>query len=143
MLQAVRDGLKVVGIFYGHPGVFTLPSRRAIEIARSEGYSAQMLPGISAEDCLFADLLVDPSFAGAQSVEATDLLLKERPLLTTSHVIIWQVGCVGRSDFNFSGFNASTLFFNMSYLARSTLGVCQRLPHQPWRVGRWKAPTNN
>ena len=107
MLQPVRNGLKVVGVFYGHPGVFTLPSRRAIAIAQSEGYSAQMLPGISSEDCLFADLLVDPSIPGAQSVEATDLLLRERPLLTSSHVIIWQVGCVGRFDFNFSGFNAS------------------------------------
>ena len=113
MVQSVRDGLRVVGVFYGHPGVFTLPSRRAIAIAQSEGYSARMLPGVSSEDCLFADLLVDPCIPGAQSVEATDILLRERPLLTSSHVIIWQVGCVGVFGFDYSGFKVS-LFVYMS-----------------------------
>ena len=63
-----------------------------------------MLPGISAEDNLFADLGVDPSRPGCQIVEATDLLLRERPLLTESHVIIFQVGSVGDMGFNFKGF---------------------------------------
>ena len=63
-----------------------------------------MLPGISAEDNLFADLGVDPSRPGCQIVEATDLLLRERPLLTESHVIIFQVGSVGDLGFNFKGF---------------------------------------
>jgi uncharacterized protein YabN with tetrapyrrole methylase and pyrophosphatase domain len=103
MLQSVREGLNVVGVFYGHPGVFVNPSLRAIAIAQSEGYSARMLPGISAEDCLFADLLIDPARPGSQTVEATDILLRERPLLTSSHVIIYQVGCIGVAGFNFSG----------------------------------------
>jgi len=63
-----------------------------------------MLPGISAEDCLFADLGIDPSFMGCQTVEATDLLLRNRPLITSGHVLIWQVGVVGDPGFNFKGF---------------------------------------
>jgi hypothetical protein len=104
MLRKVRQGHNVVGVFYGHPGVFVNPSHRAIAIARDEGFEAFMLPGISTEDLLYADLGIDPSRPGCQTVEATDLLLRERPLLTESHVIIFQIGCVGDMGFKFKGF---------------------------------------
>ncbi|OAX30902.1 hypothetical protein K503DRAFT_806585 [Rhizopogon vinicolor AM-OR11-026] len=61
MLKSVRAGQDVLGVFYGHPGVFVSPSHRAIAVAREEGYKAKMLPGISAEDYMFADLEFDPS----------------------------------------------------------------------------------
>ena len=32
-----RKGLNVVAIFYGHPGVFVMPSHRAIKIALKQG----------------------------------------------------------------------------------------------------------
>lgn len=63
-----------------------------------------MLPGISAEDCLFADVGIDPAFPGAQTLEATDLLLRNRTLLTDLHVVVWQVGCVGDLGFNRKGY---------------------------------------
>jgi hypothetical protein len=95
MLRDVRTGYDVLGIFYGHPGVFVSPSHRAISLARQEGYSATMLPGISSEDCLFADLGIDPAEVGCMTSEATELLLRNRPLNPTVCNIIWQVGCVG------------------------------------------------
>lgn len=104
LLREVRKGYYVVGVFYGHPGVFVNPSHRAIAIARAEGHDAVMYAGVSAEDCLYAEVGVDPSRPGSQTVEATDLLLRNRPLLTHSHVIIFQVGCVGLMGFNFKGF---------------------------------------
>lgn len=64
MLNSTRAGRLTVGVLYGHPGVFVNPSHRAIYIARQEGYEAKMLPGVSAEDCLYADLGVDPSTTG-------------------------------------------------------------------------------
>ena len=64
-----------------------------------------MLPGISAEDCLFADVGIDPAFPGAQTLEATDLLLRNRTLLTDLHVVVWQVGCVGDLGFNRKGYS--------------------------------------
>ncbi|THU83556.1 tetrapyrrole methylase [Dendrothele bispora CBS 962.96] len=107
MLKEVRNGLDVVGVFYGHPGVFVNPSHRALAIARSEGYQARMLPGVSAEDCLFADLCIDPSNPGCLTYEASDFLIRERPVNVHSHLILFQVGCVGIADFNFSGFDNS------------------------------------
>jgi uncharacterized protein YabN with tetrapyrrole methylase and pyrophosphatase domain len=54
-----------------------------------------MLPGISAEDCLFADLGVDPSRSGCQSYEATDFLVHGRRVDPTAALILWQIGTVG------------------------------------------------
>ncbi|OAX32862.1 tetrapyrrole methylase [Rhizopogon vinicolor AM-OR11-026] len=102
MLKAVRAGHDVLGVFYGHPGVFVSPSHRAIAVARQEGYKAKMLPGISAEDYMFADLEFDPSVSGCKTCEATEILLRDKPLDPTIQNIIWQVGSVGVVDMEFS-----------------------------------------
>lgn len=116
MLKYVRQGKDVCGVFYGHPGVFVYPSHRAVRIARDEGYKAALLPAISALDCLFADCGVDPSSKGSQTVEATDLLLRKRKLLTDAHVVVWQIGCVGDLGFNFSGYDNRNLNTLVDYL---------------------------
>ena len=95
ILDEVRQGKRVCVALYGHPGVFVTPSHEAIRRARSEGFPARMLPGISAEDCLFADLGFDPSEAGCQSFEATDFLLRRRLFDPTSALVLWQIGTVG------------------------------------------------
>lgn len=95
MLAAVRAGAYVCAAFYGHPGVFVNPGHEAIRRARREGFEARMLPGISAEDCLFADLGVDPVDSGCQSYEATDFLAYRRRIDPTSALILWQVGLLG------------------------------------------------
>jgi uncharacterized protein YabN with tetrapyrrole methylase and pyrophosphatase domain len=95
IMRHVREGKNVVAAFYGHPGVFVAPSHEAIRMARAEGYTASMLPGISAEDCLFADLGVDPSRFGCQSYEATDFLVHRRRIDPTATLVLWQIGTVG------------------------------------------------
>jgi uncharacterized protein YabN with tetrapyrrole methylase and pyrophosphatase domain len=95
IVQSVRDGFQTCAAFYGHPGVFAQPSHAAIRRARAEGFKARMLPGISAEACLFADLLVNPGAGGCQSFEASDFLLARRRFDPTSHLILWQVGMLG------------------------------------------------
>jgi precorrin-6B methylase 1 len=95
MLTEVRAGKKVCGAFYGHPGVFAWPPHKAIEIARSEGYRAHMEPGISAEDCLYADLGIDPGKVGCQHFEASQLLFYKRRIDPTAYLVLWQVGVVG------------------------------------------------
>ncbi|GGW74780.1 SAM-dependent methyltransferase [Alteromonas halophila] len=95
MLAAVRDGKQVVGAFYGHPGVFAWAPHKVIEEARQQGYRADMLPGISAEDCLFADMGIDPGKMGCQHLEASQLMLFERTLDTAGYLIVWQVGVAG------------------------------------------------
>lgn len=93
--QSVREGKDVVAIFYGHPGVFVYPSHDAIRQLRKENYSAQMLPGISAEDCLFADLGIDPCQDGCSQYEATAFLFYKNTIDTTAGVILWQLGVLG------------------------------------------------
>jgi len=95
MLVEVRAGKNVCGAFYGHPGVFALPPHEAIRIARGEGYRVHMEPGISAEDCLYADLGIDPGTFGCQHFEASQLLFFKRRIDPTAYLVLWQVGVVG------------------------------------------------
>lgn len=91
ILHPVRQGQNVVAIYYGHPGIFVYARHRAIQIAHKQGLKAKMLPGVSALDCLFADLGVDPSYPGLQVLEATDFLLRKRKILTDGHFVLLQV----------------------------------------------------
>jgi uncharacterized protein YabN with tetrapyrrole methylase and pyrophosphatase domain len=95
MLDEVRAGKRVCGAFYGHPGVFAWPTHKAIEIARREGYRAHMEPGVSAEDCLYADLGIDPGKYGCQHYEASQLMFYRRRIDTSAYLILWQAGVAG------------------------------------------------
>ena len=95
ILSFVRKKQAVCAVFYGHPGVFVNPSHEAIRRARVEGFAATMLPAVSSEDCLFADLGIDPATSGCQSFEATDFLIRRRPFYATSPLILWQIGSIG------------------------------------------------
>src|ERR1051325_8759626 len=103
MLYGVRCGEHVVAIYYGHPGIFVLSTHRAIAIARREGHEAVMKPGISALDCLCADLGVDPAYPGMSTFEAGEVLLRKRPLDPTVHVVLWQVGLIGEQGYRRKG----------------------------------------
>jgi uncharacterized protein YabN with tetrapyrrole methylase and pyrophosphatase domain len=108
-LECIRAGMLTCMACYGHPGVFVYPSHESIRRARAEGYSARMLPGISSEDCLFADLGVDPGIGGCQSYEATDFLLNGRVIDPSSSVILWQIGVVGDATFKAAGYDLSAM----------------------------------
>ena len=95
MLAEVRAGRRVCGVFYGHPGVFAQVPHHAIAQARAEGFPAEMHPGISAEDCLYADLGIDPGTYGCQHYEASQLLFYQRRLDPTAYLVLWQIGVVG------------------------------------------------
>ncbi|KAJ5368980.1 uncharacterized protein N7496_008740 [Penicillium cataractarum] len=118
ILREVRKGYNVVGVFYGHPGVFVNPAHRAIDIAASEVYEATILPGVSAEDCLFADSGIDPSNPGCQTLEVTNFLVTNQPLATHCHVILFQVGAIGESGFNFNGFKNTQFPFLVQRLIK-------------------------
>jgi uncharacterized protein YabN with tetrapyrrole methylase and pyrophosphatase domain len=95
VVAAVRAGQQVCAAFYGHPGVFVNASHAAIRRVRRDGLPARMLPGISADACLFADLGVNPGDVGCQSFEATDFLGCRRRFDSASGLILWQVGVLG------------------------------------------------
>src|ERR1043166_9498824 len=100
ILFSVRSGLNVCVSFEGHPGVYVHVAHRCVRIARAEGYRTRMFPGVSAQDCLIADLLIDPAEYGCQSFEATDFLLRRYRPDVTSLLILWQVGCIGLTSFS-------------------------------------------
>jgi uncharacterized protein YabN with tetrapyrrole methylase and pyrophosphatase domain len=97
ILTSVRAGRHVCAAFYGHPGVLASPAHEAMRRASSECFAARMFPAVSAEDCLFADLGVDPGAAGCQSYEATDFLLRRRRFDTAAALVLWQVAFIGVS----------------------------------------------
>lgn len=101
ILESVRSGFEFCAVAYGHPGVSAYPLHESVRRARAEGFPAQMLPGISAEGCLFADLGVDPTDAGCTSYEATEFLIYGRTADPTSNLVLWQVGAIAVSGFRF------------------------------------------
>ncbi|NKI36535.1 hypothetical protein HFP89_15295 [Wenzhouxiangella sp. XN79A] len=95
ILEPVRAGAQVCAAFYGHPGVFVWPAHEAVRQARSEGFEATMYPGISAEDCLVADLGIDPGVSGLQTYEAADFLVHPRRFDPRTPLVLWQLAVLG------------------------------------------------
>lgn len=95
IMQEVRAGKRVCGAFYGHPGVFSWAPHELIKQARQEGYYAHMQPGISAEDCLYADLAIDPGKTGCAHFESTQFMCNNRQYDTSAYLILWQISIAG------------------------------------------------
>lgn len=119
ILRCVRSGDTTVAAFYGHPGVFAYPSHESIRRARAEGFAARMLPGVSSEDCLFADLGVDPAVGGCQSYEATDFLLNAVSIDASSQLILWQIGTLGDWTYKTHMYDIRAMPLLMQKLMRS------------------------
>ncbi len=95
ILNWVGKGLNVCVAFYGNPAVFDQTSHEAVRRARAEGFRARILPGISAMDCLFVDLGLDPGAEGLQSFDATGFLVFGRTPDTSVPLILWQISVIG------------------------------------------------
>ena len=98
VLDRVRAGARVCLVTYGHPAIFATPTHEAVRRARAEGFAARLLAAVSAEDCLFADLGLDPMLAGCTSLEATDYLTCRYQVDPACLLILWQVGAIGVPD---------------------------------------------
>ncbi len=116
MLDGVRAGKKVVGAFYGHAGVFALVPHETIRLARAEGFSARMEPGVSALDCLVADLGIDPGTTGCLELETTQMLFYKRQLDPVNLLILWQIGFAGEHTMTQFGTNKKSLQIVADYL---------------------------
>ncbi|WP_437311111.1 SAM-dependent methyltransferase [Sorangium sp. So ce388] len=99
ILAPLREGLRVCAVFYGHPGVLVRAAHAAIQEARRAGYPAQMAPGVSFLDCMYADLGVDPARDGCQIHEATDFLVRRRPFDVHTPLVLCQIGVIGNTGF--------------------------------------------
>ncbi|ALS99684.1 SAM-dependent methyltransferase [Lacimicrobium alkaliphilum] len=95
IIALVHQGRSVCVVFYGHPGVFVSSTRMASRVLAEQGYPVTMLPGISADACLYADLGLDPADTGCQSYESTRFLLTRREIDSSAALILWQLGLTG------------------------------------------------
>lgn len=96
----VRSGRDVCGAFYGHPGVFAMVPHMAIASAREGGYQAFMEAAGSAEDCLYADLAIDPGSVGCQHYEASQFMFYRRRIEPSAYLMLWQIGVAGDRTFS-------------------------------------------
>ena len=94
ILRPLPSGLNVCAAFYGHPGILCISGHESVRRAREQGFSASMLPAVSALDCLCADLEIDPCL-GLVSYEATDFVLNRRKHDPRNMLVLWQIGLVG------------------------------------------------
>lgn len=95
ILEKLKNTKKLCVVIYGHPTVFVQPSIYAANMAVKNGHKVIIMPGISTEDCLYADLFIDPGSSGCQSFEATDFLIHRRSYDSSSHLVIWQPYVIG------------------------------------------------
>ncbi len=87
VVAAALEAAPVCFATYGHPKMYSYPTVLVQRAAAILDLRVSILPGISFLDALLADLGLDPGFDGLQLYEATDLLVRRRPLQT-------DVGCV-------------------------------------------------
>lgn len=80
---------------YGHPWVYCYPTTLINRAAPLLGLHVEVFPGISAFDTLLVDLGTDIANSGIQMYEATDLLLRRRPIQSDVTCVIWQPTVVG------------------------------------------------
>lgn len=95
ILDNLHSNKHVCVVLYGHPTVLAQPALDAVIQAKAEGFYAKTLPAISSEDCLYADLMINPSYCGCQSYEATDFLIHQRKIDDSGHLILWQIDNIG------------------------------------------------
>jgi len=92
VVESARDHAPVTLAIHGHPLVAAKAPFLVMERAHALGLRVRVLPGVSAIDTVFADLRLDPVVHGIQMYEATDLLLRRRPLQPDVPALIWQIG---------------------------------------------------
>lgn len=80
---------------YGHPWVYCYPTTLIHYAAPILDLHVEVFPGISSFDTLLVDLGTDVAFDGVQMYEATDLLLRHRPIQDDVACVIWQATIVG------------------------------------------------
>jgi precorrin-6B methylase 1 len=110
------SGQRVCFVLYGHPGVFALTSHEAVRRAREEGFAARMTPGVSAEDCLLADLSPHLGRPGCQSYDATEFLIHNTSFDTSVLLVLFVIGAIGDASFSKRAVNRDGVQILAEYL---------------------------
>lgn len=94
--KVLNDHEHICVVLYGHPMICSSIGAGVQKLQDiSPNLNIQTFPAISAEDCLFSDLKIDPLDRGCFSVESTDFILHKHKPNPYVHNIIWQIGMTG------------------------------------------------
>ena len=96
ILSPLGDGLSVCAAFVGHPAVNNPIARETVRQAGARGIPVHLLPGISHEDCLIAELGWSPG-RGRVLRSATDFLVRRRPVDPEVALVLTGVGTIGET----------------------------------------------
>jgi hypothetical protein len=91
--EFLRAGLTVCAVHAGD----SAPWREEIRLRRAEGFRVAIVPCVSAEDCLFSDLGIDPLRDGVQIYAAADFLARHRTPDLSAGLVLRLAGCAGDS----------------------------------------------
>jgi precorrin-2 methylase len=94
VINAAITGPPVCFATYGHPLVYCYPAVLIQRAAKLLDLRVETFPGISSLDTLFVDLGIDVAADGVQMYEATDLILRRRPIQNDVACILWQTNVV-------------------------------------------------
>jgi len=97
-------------VIYGHPCFFSTPGLLALSYLENS-IKTVVCPAISAQDCLYADLRFDPASGGMQTFDATEYLLYDKLIDTSSHIVIYQISMVGNLCLPTSKVNMEAIIF--------------------------------
>ncbi|MBD0324551.1 MAG: hypothetical protein ICV72_14385, partial [Aldersonia sp.] len=103
---------------YGHPWVYCHPTTLITRAAPLLGLHVEVFPGISAFDTLLVDIGTDIAFDGIQMYEATDLLLRRRPIQSDVACVIWQPTVVGDATYRVEPYSVEQFTPLQEYLLR-------------------------
>jgi uncharacterized protein YabN with tetrapyrrole methylase and pyrophosphatase domain len=116
VVAAALDDPPVCFAAYGHPKVYCHPTTLIQRAARVLDLKVTVFPGLSSLDTLLVDLNVDPGFDGLQLYDATDLVVRRRPLQTDVSCIIMQAPIVLQPASSAGPPNAENLQLLQRYL---------------------------
>ncbi len=100
VIDAALENPPVTFAVYGHPLIYAYPPQQVLFAAKFCGLRVRVMPGISALDMMFVDLRLDPSIQGLQMYEATEMMIRKRPLLPDVPCFLWQIGSVETNLFS-------------------------------------------
>ncbi len=95
VINGAISGSPVCFATYGHPLVYCYPAVLIQRAAKLLNLRAETFPGISSFDTLLVDLGVDFAADGLQMYEATDLILRRRPIQNDVTCVLWQASVFG------------------------------------------------
>lgn len=90
VIAAAMENPPVCFATYGHPKMCCYPTTLILRAAKVLDLKILVLPGVSSLDTLLVDLDIDPGFDGLQIYEATDIVVRRRPLRTDVPCVILQ-----------------------------------------------------